>query len=110
MKSSLVLMGPSGLSDKMRCGAMVVPWASSPWQRAQFRLNCFQPSYTCWGTVSSGALWYGSRSGAPGSAVCDGAAELSAGWVCVEVEVSEGWGLAWAGALACAGSLGLAGW
>ena len=25
---------------------MVVPSTSSPWQRAQFRLNCFHPSYT----------------------------------------------------------------
>ena len=44
MKASLVLIGPSGLSDMMRCGAIVVPSTSSPWQRAQFRLNCFQPS------------------------------------------------------------------
>jgi hypothetical protein len=34
---------------------MVVPSTSSPWQRAQFRLNCFQPSYTSWVTVSRGA-------------------------------------------------------
>ena len=44
MNSSLVLMGPSGLSETIRCGAMVVPSTSSPWQRAQFRLNCFHPS------------------------------------------------------------------
>src|SRR3954468_2455206 len=65
MKSSLVLMGPSGLRETMRCGAMVVPLTSSPWHRAQFRLNCFHPLYTACDTVSLGAWWYASRSELP---------------------------------------------
>jgi hypothetical protein len=55
---------------------MVVPCTSSPWQRAQFRLNCFHPSYTAGATVSRGAVWYGSRRGASapvGDAVAEGA-------------------------------------
>src|SRR3954464_9986658 len=89
MNSSLVLIGPSGLSDRMRWGAMVVPLTSSPWHRAQFRLNCFHPLYTACDTVSRGAWWYASRSEVPAfsavawlSCALDAADAAAAGFGC----------------------------
>jgi len=97
--------------------AIAVPDASSPWQRAQLRLYCFQPLYTACETVSRGARWYSSRSGASAAAVvafdvsCPpgaaagsaGAAAVGVGWGCCACTVSAaaaGFGRC-AGAAAC---------
>src|SRR4029077_839004 len=83
-------IGPSGLRDRIRWGARVVPVTSSPWHRAQLRLKYFHPWYVRPSTVSSGAVWYASRSGtattAESSALDDGSA---AGWTVSVGRLSE---------------------